>query len=125
METKEIRIDKFLWAVRLFRSRSSASEACRKGRVLIGGHQVKPSHVITAGETFVVRKPPVTYTYLVTGLTENRVGAKLVAGYLRDLTPDEERNRIRPESGSFFGYRSRGTGRPTKRERRDIENFLE
>ena len=125
METRETRIDKFLWAVRLFRSRSSASEACRKGRVMIGGNQVKPSHSITAGETIMIRKPPVTYSYLVTGLTENRVGAKLVPEYLRDMTPADEKNKIRPESGAFFGYRSRGTGRPTKRERRDIENFLE
>ncbi|HUW91571.1 MAG TPA: S4 domain-containing protein [Bacteroidales bacterium] len=125
METKETRIDKYLWAVRLFRSRSSASEACRKSRVIIGGNPVKPSHSVTTGDTIIIRKPPVTYTYLVKGLTENRVGAKLVSLYLTDLTPDEEKNRIRPESGAFSGHRPRGTGRPTKRERRDLENFLD
>jgi len=124
-ETRETRIDKYLWAVRLFKSRSTASEACRKGRVTIGGNPVKPSHGVTTGDTIVIRKPPVTYTYLVKGLIENRVGAKLVAEYITDLTPEEEKNRLKPESGSFFGYRPRGSGRPTKRERRDLGNFLD
>lgn len=125
MEKREIRVDKYLWAVRLFRSRSAATEACRKGRVTIGGHQVKPAHIISVGDTIIIRRPPLSLTYQVIGLLENRVGAPLVSGYIRDLTPVEEKNKIKPESGMFYGYRPRGRGRPTKRERRDIENFLE
>jgi ribosome-associated heat shock protein Hsp15 len=125
METRETRIDKFLWAVRLFKSRSAASEACRKSRVTIGGNPVKPSHGVTAGDTIIIRKPPITYTYLVKGLIENRVGAKLVAEYITDLTPETEKNKLKPESGAFFGYRPRGTGRPTKKERRELGNFLD
>jgi ribosome-associated heat shock protein Hsp15 len=81
--------------------------------------------MVSEGTTILVRKPPVTYTYLITALPSGRVGAKLVSEYISDLTPEEEKNRIKPESGKFFGYRPHGTGRPTKRERRDIENFLE
>ena len=125
MEKKETRIDKYLWAVRLFKSRSSASEACRKGKVIISGNPVKPSHNIAENDIIIIRKPPVTYTYKVKCLLENRVGAKLVSNYLEDITPEDEKNKIKPESGNFFGYRPRGTGRPTKRERREIENFLE
>ena len=119
------RIDKFLWSVRLYKSRSIATEECRKGRVTVAGQPVKPSHMVNEGTTILVRKPPVTYTYLVIALPSSRVGAKLVSDYISDLTPEEEKNRIKPESGKFFGYRPHGTGRPTKRERRDIENFLE
>ena len=119
------RIDKFLWTVRIFKSRSEATEACRKGRIMVAGQPVKPAHMVSAGSTIVVRKPPVTHTYLVTGLPRNRVGAKLVSEYITDLTPEEEKNRIKPESGRFFGYRPHGSGRPTKRERRDIDSFLE
>lgn len=125
MEIRETRIDKFIWAVRLSKSRSSATEECRKGRVTVAGNTVKPSHTVTVGDTITIRKPPVTYTYLVKGIIENRVGAKLVAEYLTDLTPEEEKNRLKPESGAFFGYRPRGSGRPTKRERRDLGNFLD
>jgi len=119
------RIDKFLWSVRLYKSRSIATEECRKGRITVAGQQVKPAHLVSEGTTILVRKPPVTYTYLIIALPASRVGARLVSEYISDLTPEEEKNRIKPESGKFFGYRPRGTGRPTKRERRDIENFLE
>jgi ribosome-associated heat shock protein Hsp15 len=119
------RIDKFLWSVRLYKSRSTATEACRKGRITVAGQPVKPAHMVNIGTTILVRKPPVTYTYVVTALPSSRVGSKLVIEYISDLTPEEEKNRIKPESGKFFGYRPHGTGRPTKRERRDIENFLE
>jgi len=119
------RIDKFLWSVRLYKSRSAATEACRKGRITLAGQPVKPAHLVSEGTMILVRKPPVTYTYLVTALPSGRVGAKLVSNYISDLTPEEEKNRIKPESGKFFGFRPHGTGRPTKRERRDIESFLE
>jgi ribosome-associated heat shock protein Hsp15 len=119
------RIDKFLWSVRLYKSRSAATEECRKGRITVVGQPVKPAHLVSEGTIILVRKPPVTYTYLVTALPSGRVGAKLVSDYISDLTPEEEKSRIKPESGKFFGYRPHGTGRPTKRERRDIETFLE
>jgi len=122
---KSERIDKFLWSVRLYKSRSAATEACRKGRITLAGQPVKPAHLVSDGTTILVRKPPVTYTYLVTAIPSGRVGAKLVSEYISDLTPEEEKNRIKPESGKFFGFRPHGTGRPTKRERRDIESFLE
>lgn len=125
MEKKETRIDKYLWAVRLFKSRSAATEACRRGRVIIGDHPVKPSHSVTAGDIIILKRPPVTYTYLVTAAPDNRVGAPRVPEFLRDLTPEEEKNKIKPDAGVFFGYRPRGQGRPTKRERRQIEDFLE
>lgn len=117
------RIDKFLWSVRLFKSRSDATEACRLGRVTVAGAPVKPAHPVAPGTTVLVRKPPVTYTYMVTDIPASRVGAKLVADYIRDLTPDEEKNKI-IAAKTAFGFRPRGSGRPTKRERRDLEDFI-
>lgn len=119
------RIDKYLWSVRIYKSRSAATDACHRGRVIIAGMPVKAAHPVSPGTTVTVKKPPVTYTYLVTGLPRNRVGAKLVDEYLKDLTPEEEKNKILPGSGMINGYRPRGSGRPTKKERREIENFLE
>ncbi|MDX9903194.1 MAG: S4 domain-containing protein [Bacteroidales bacterium] len=117
------RIDKFLWHVRLFSSRSAATEACRKGRVTVGGQPVKPSYLVSEGATVLVRKPPVTYSYLIKAFPPARVGAKLVPVYISDLTPEEEKNKLLPGLMNS-GHRPRGTGRPTKRERRDIEDFL-
>jgi ribosome-associated heat shock protein Hsp15 len=119
------RIDKFLWNVRIYKSRSAATDACRRGRIIIAGQPVKAAHPVSTGTTIIVRKPPVTYTYLVTGLPRNRVGAKLVAKYLKDLTPEEERNKTISSNSIIYGYRPHGRGRPTKKERREIENFLE
>lgn len=116
------RIDKFLWSVRIFKSRSAATEECRRGRVTVGGQPVKAAHLVTPGMTILVRKPPVTYTYLVTGLPKSRVGAKLVPDYISDMTPEEEKDKI-TAARTVSGYRPRGTGRPTKRERRDLEDF--
>lgn len=117
------RIDKLLWQVRIFKSRSAATEACRMGRVTVDGQPVKPAHTVTEGTTVAVRKPPVTYTWLITGLPGSRVGAKLVAGYISDLTPEEEKNKL-TAARTAFGYRPRGSGRPSKRERRDLEDFV-
>ncbi len=120
---KEERIDKFLWQVRVFKSRSAATEACRLGRVTIDSQPVKPAHAVTCGTKVSVRKPPVNYTWLITDLPNNRVGAKLVTGYVTDLTPAEEKDKLLAGK-SAFGYRPRGSGRPTKRERRDLEDFI-
>mgnify|MGYP000349295209 CR=1 FL=1 len=117
------RIDKFLWYVRLFSSRSAATEACRRGRVAVDGQSVKPSHSVSEGATVIVRKPPVTFSYLVIAIPVSRVGAKLVPDFISDLTPDDEKNKLL-QGKVVSGYRPRGTGRPTKRERRDLEDFL-
>jgi ribosome-associated heat shock protein Hsp15 len=121
----ETRIDKYLWAVRIFKSRSVASEACKKGKVIIGEVAVKPSRMISAGEKIIVKKPPVTYTYIVIQPIENRVGPKLVSEYLMDITPEDEKAKINPGEKIINGFRQRGTGRPTKRDRREIDDFLD
>lgn len=118
------RIDKFLWHVRVYKSRSVATEECRKGRVMIGGQPLKPAHTVSTGAVITVRKPPVTYTYIVTAIPRGRVGAPLVTSFITDLTPQEEKDKL--EAGKTAnGIRPRGSGRPTKRERRELEDFLE
>lgn len=118
------RIDKFLWCVRLYKSRSIATEECKKGRIIVGGHPVKPASLIAPGATLTVRKPPVTYTYRVTAIPKGRVGAQLVGNYITDLTPEEEKAKLL--AGKMVnGFRPRGLGRPTKRDRRELEDFLE
>lgn len=118
-----IRIDKFLWAVRIFKTRSIASEACRKGRVLINNIQVKPSHTVIRDEIIIVKKLPVVYTYQVLEPIGNRVSAKLAENFVKDLTTEEERLKSAVGSAGGFGYRMKGTGRPTKKERRNIDRL--
>jgi ribosome-associated heat shock protein Hsp15 len=118
-----IRIDKWLWSVRIFKSRNLATEFCKKGRVLIGGEAVKASRLIRIGDIIEIRKPPVTYTYQVTGLIEKRVGAKTAVENLLNLTPPEELDRLKKNHESAFFYRDRGTGRPTKKERRELDKL--
>lgn len=126
MSGKEnIRIDKFLWAVRIFKTRSLASEACRKGKIIINNIQVKPSRLVTANETITVKKLPLVYTYTVIEPIENRVSAKLVHLYVNDVTPEEERVKLLNRELPGFGYRNKGTGRPTKKERRNIDRLNE
>ena len=120
---ENIRIDKFLWAVRIFKTRSLASEACRKGKVIINNVQVKPSHALTAKETILVKKLPLIYSYIVIVPIENRVSAKMVHLYLKDITPDEEKAKLINRELAGFGYRDKGTGRPTKKERRNIDRL--
>jgi len=122
-DTKEIRIDKYLWSVRLYKTRSIASDECRKGRIYINNLQVKPSRTITRGEIIIVKKPPVNYTFRVIEPIENRVSAKLVSRFLEDVTPEEEKLKLdyRQAGGTF--YRDKGTGRPTKKERRLIDKL--
>jgi ribosome-associated heat shock protein Hsp15 len=120
-----IRIDKYLWSVRIYATRSLATEECKKGRVTIGNVAVKPSRVAKVGETILVRKNPVTYTYRILELLGKRVGAKLVPLYLEDLTPEEELRKLDVSyTGSLF-TRDRGAGRPTKKDRRDIGRVTE
>jgi ribosome-associated heat shock protein Hsp15 len=123
MPSGEIRIDKFLWAVRLYKTRSIAAEACRSGKIIINSIQVKPSYIIKGKETIIVKKLPVVYTYEVLEPVGNRVSAKSAGDFIRDLTPEEEKNKLSIAKNSGFGYRPRGYGRPTKKERRTIDKI--
>ncbi|HTX89408.1 MAG TPA: RNA-binding S4 domain-containing protein [Bacteroidales bacterium] len=116
-----VRIDKWLWAVRIFKTRSLATQACRSGKVKIKEQPVKPSHEIRTGDIITILFPPMIKTVKVMVPIENRVSAKLVPEYSEDLTPAEEYEKLQVQKGSRFGFRQRGTGRPTKRDRREIE----
>ena len=118
-----IRIDKYLWAVRLYKTRSLATDAIRNGRVKMNGMYVKPSHEIAEGEIYELSIEQMHRTVQVKALLGNRVGAKLVNLYLTDLTPQEEYERIQMARQYSFEKRDRGSGRPTKRDRREIEEF--
>lgn len=118
-----VRIDKWLWAVRLFKTRSQAAEACKAGKVKLGGAPVKSSHDAKVGEIYEITMEQLYKTVEVKALLHNRVGAKLVSDYLADLTPAEEYERIQMIRQYNFERRDRGTGRPTKRERRDLDEF--
>ncbi len=118
-----VRIDKFLWSVRIFKTRSIATEECRKGRILIGNFPVKPSRAISRGEVFSVKKLPVIYTYRVIELLETRTGASLVGNYIEDLTPSEEKQKLLLSREGIFIFRKKGSGRPTKKERRSIDRL--
>ncbi len=118
----KIRIDKFLWAVRIFKTRSIASDACNKGRVLIDGVIAKPSKEVKGNEQITVRKPPVIYNYKIKLLVKNRLPAKLVTDYIEDNTSIEELDKLKINESLYF-KRDRGTGRPTKKERRTIDKI--
>jgi ribosome-associated heat shock protein Hsp15 len=120
-DNKPIRIDKFLWSVRIYKTRSVASDACRKGRIIINNNQVKPSRIILKNEIFIVKKPPVVFTFRVIEPVENRVSAKLVEQFIENLTTDEEKAKLDIRQSGGIGYRERGSGRPTKKERRLID----
>lgn len=121
----EVRIDKWLWAVRLFKTRSIAIEACKKGRITIKGVTIKPSRMIKAGDVIEVRRPPVTYSFEVLSLTERRMGAKLVPEFMRDVTAPSQLEILEISKMSGFVDRARGTGRPTKKDRRELEQFTD
>lgn len=122
-EIKQVRIDKFLWSVRIFKTRSIASEACRKGRIIINNIQVKPSRSVLRDEIITVKKPPVIFTYRVIEPIENRVSAKLAIKYIEDLTPEEEKSKLDVRLAGLTGNREKGSGRPTKKERRNLDRF--
>lgn len=119
-----VRIDKWLFAVRLYKTRSLASEECRKGKVTIGGMPVKPSREIKEGETIQIRKSPITRSYKVLALTENRMAAKLVPEFMVETTPASELEILEMQKNMSFFNRDKGTGRPTKKERRDLDDFF-
>lgn len=120
----EVRIDKWLWATRLFKTRSIAADACKKGRVFVRDTAVKPSAMIKVGDVVRVRKAPITLSFEVLALTQNRMGAKLVPEFLKNVTPPEEYEALELQKLSGFVDRAKGTGRPTKKERRDLEQFI-
>jgi ribosome-associated heat shock protein Hsp15 len=120
---KNLRIDKWLWAVRIFKTRSQAAEACKKGRILIDDVQVKPSRVLKIGEIVFVKRPPVTYQYKVLGLLGKRQAATIVAEYVEDITPEEEKVKLEMKRHAGFEVRDRGVGRPTKKQRRLIDEL--
>jgi ribosome-associated heat shock protein Hsp15 len=120
----EVRIDKWLWAVRIFKTRTVASDACKKGRVMIGNLSVKPSRSIRAGEIVQVRKPPVTFSFKVLALSDKRMGAKLVPQFMENVTPLDQYELMELNKISGFVDRQRGQGRPTKKDRRDMEQLI-
>lgn len=122
---EEVRIDKWLWAVRIFKTRTIASEACKKGRVIIDNVSVKPSRNVRVGEVIHVKKPPITFSFKVLALSDKRMGAKLVTGFMENVTPPDQYEILELNKISGFVDRQRGTGRPTKKERRDLEQFTE
>ncbi len=119
----EVRIDKWLWAVRIFKTRSKATDACRKGRVIIDDVQVKPSRAAKKGDRVIVKRPPVVYTYEVKELTEKRLPAKLAVDFAGNLTPQQELDKIKVKKHTVFVRRDPGSGRPTKRERRIMDRM--
>ena len=118
------RIDKWLWAARIFKTRSIAVDACKNGRVTIKGVNVKPSHMVKTGEVVAVRKPPVTYSFKILKTIEQRVGAKLLPEIYENVTTPDQYELLEMNRISGFVDRARGTGRPTKKDRRDMDAFF-
>lgn len=125
MANDNARIDKWLWAARIFKTRSIASDACKNGRVTINGVNVKPSHMIKEGETISVKKPPITYSFKVLKCIEQRVGAKLIPEIYENVTDAKQYELLEMSRISGFVNRARGTGRPTKKDRRSLDAFIE
>ena len=116
------RIDKYLWAIRAFKTRTDATDACKGGKVKVAGVNAKPSKEVKPGDVILVKKGTVTYTYKVLQPLERRVGAKMVPDYALNLTPAAELEKLRAPVETFFITRDRGAGRPTKKDRREIED---
>ena len=122
---EKVRIDKWLWAVRLFKSRALASEACEKGKIRIGDQVVKASRNIKPGDIISIRKGAFTMQFEVLQLSENRMPAKAVSEFCKDITPYEEREKMKLHAIEVSLYRNRGEGRPTKKDRRDLDSFID
>lgn len=121
----EARIDKWLWSARIFKTRSLAADACKNGRVMMGGMNVKPSRLIKEGDIIEVRKPPVTYSFRVLKCIEMRVGAKLLPEIYENVTDPKQYELLEMSRISGFVDRARGTGRPTKKDRRQMDAFID
>lgn len=120
----EARIDKWLWAARIFKTRTIAAEACKKGRVSVNGAQVKPARMVKPGDVINVKKSPITYSFKVLQAIEKRVGAKLLPEIMENVTTPEQYELLEMSKISGFIDRARGTGRPTKKDRRDLDDFF-
>ena len=121
----EARIDKWLWAARIFKTRTLAAAACKKGQVSLGGNQLKPSRMVRVGDIIDVKKPPITYSFRILQAIEHRVGAKLIPEILENITSPEQYELLEMSKISGFVDRARGTGRPTKKERRAMDAFVD
>jgi ribosome-associated heat shock protein Hsp15 len=119
------RIDKYLWAIRVYKTRSEAADACKAGRVTVNGTEAKASREVHEGDMLTVRKAPVTYTYKVLQLLENRQPAKNVPLYAENLTPEEETRKLEKQNIIVYIQRDRGAGRPTKKERRELDKLMQ
>lgn len=117
----EVRIDKYLWSIRVFKTRSEATDACKGGKVRVNGDDIKPSKDVKVGDVITVRKGAVSYTYKVLELIDKRQGPKLVSQYAENLTPEEELAKLKAPVETFFLKRDRGAGRPTKKDRRQMD----
>ena len=122
--SKTVRIDKYLWAVRLYKTRTLATEACKKGRITVDDMPAKPSRIIASGDVIEVKKMPLVYSYRVKDPIEKRVGAKIVDQYVENITSPEELQKLELQD-DFFVKRNRGAGRPTKKERRLLDDLQE
>lgn len=119
-----VRIDKYLWAIRVYKTRSDATDACNGNKVKLAGVNAKPSKAVKIGDVIEVHKGPATFTYKVLQLSENRMGAPLVPEYAEDLTPDSERAKMHAPKETIVLQRDRGTGRPTKKDRRSLDALM-
>lgn len=120
---EEVRIDKYLWAIRAYKTRTEATDACKGGKIRVNGNDIKPSRNVQVGDVIVVRKGAVTYTYKVLQLIDKRQGAKFVPEYAENLTPPEELAKLHAPVETFFLKRDRGAGRPTKKDRRQMDSL--
>lgn len=120
---ENLRIDKWLWAVRLYKTRSLASTACKNNQISIEGVYVKQSHIVKIGDVVCVKRPPIVRSYEVLGLLAQRESAKVVVDFVKDVTPQSELQKLEDVKMVFTVYRDKGAGRPTKKDRRDLEEF--
>jgi len=125
MTDNEARLDKWLWAARVFKTRSIAADACKNGRVMVNDVLVKPSRSVKVGDKVSVRKPPVTYSFRILKTIEQRVGAKLLPEIYENITPQDQYDLLEMNRISGFVNRARGMGRPTKKDRRQMDAFVE
>ncbi len=122
-ESEKLRVDKYLWAIRIFKTRSLATEACKAGRVKLKGQNIKPSYLVKVGEVYAIQKGPERKVIAVTGLLERRADAKTAAQFYLDQTPVEETNAFKSAFQAPLLKRDRGAGRPTKKDRREIDDL--
>ncbi|MCQ2349145.1 MAG: RNA-binding S4 domain-containing protein [Paludibacteraceae bacterium] len=121
----EVRIDKWLWAMRLYKTRSIAAEACKRGRITMNGVTQKPSRIVKEGDVIDVKRPPITFSYKILQLTQNRLSAKQVPDYMLQVTRADQLELLEILKADKTAQRARGTGRPTKKERRDLDGFID